>query len=118
MKQSYNSFKRNGFLLIELLLALGVLASVGLMLGLYQAKVRLYRQAAVQMYGAMTVAGDCLEKLQAGLVPPQTNHWRTERYQVDLKIIPQIGYRQALVTVSWPTVFDRNQQITWEGVCL
>ncbi len=118
MKPTNCNFKRNGFLLIELLLALGILSSTGLMLSLYQVRVRLYRQAAAQIYRAMYLAADSLDKLQAAAASVQCSDWQDGPYHITLKIIPQAAWQQVIVTVGWQNAFDRPQQIVWEGACL
>ena len=120
MKLTYHSFcnQRNGFLLIELLLALALLGSIGLIIGLYQTKVQLYRQAAAQLYQAMNIASSSLEQLRVGLRPMRSHEWQDQIYQIDLQVNSNMTWQQIVITVSWQNVFDKKQSICWEGVCL
>lgn len=120
MKLIYHSYvnQRSGFLLIELLLALGLLGGVGLVLGLYQTKVRLYRQAAAQLYQAMNIASNCLEQLQVGLLPAKSSFWKDHVYQINLQVSPNLAWKQLIITVSWQNAFYQKQKISWEGICL
>ncbi len=109
-----------GFLIIELLVALGLLAIFILLLGKYQLQLNLYKQAASQLYQATNLCENIIEELLAGAHPLKSQSRLIDNFTISTSITPGPGQAFCYVEVcaNWLCVLERNHKIKFETICL
>lgn len=119
MKIAVNAFNCNGFLIIELIVTLGLLAMLVLMIGKYQLQVRLYWKAAQQLYAATSVCENRLEQILAGMLPVVSQTENIQGLQITIVVRTQEhqAFSEVEVAASWQNAFKNRQTIRFFAIC-
>ena len=117
--------KCKGFLIIELLVALGLLALFAGLISKYQLQVRLHKKAAEQLYMATNLCEDMVEELWAGKQPLEDTKLHSIGKTInDITITttvtpgPVKSFYDVLVVASWRSALGQNQKINLDVICV
>ena len=119
VKITLKSVNCKGFLIIELLVALGLLAILILIISEYQLQVQLYRQTTEQLYRATSQCEDIIESLWSGVNLPN-NQVMNDIFKIDISIIPgpNQAFKYVQVSAFWINALKRPQKIKFDVICL
>jgi len=120
VKITLKSVNCKGFLIIELIVALGLLAILILVISEYQLQVQLYRQAAKQLYSATSKCEDLIESLWAGVNLPINQVIISDEFKIDISSVPgpNQAFKYVQVSASWVSALKRPQKIRFDVICL
>ena len=115
-----NSHKYKGFLLIELLVALGVLVSMATLLGKYQLQVSLYKKAAGQLHRATDLCSDKIEQIWAGRRKQVPETEVVEEFEIKTSVLPGTSkaFNLINVQVNWQSALRQAQQVSMDAICV
>lgn len=120
MKITLKSVNCKGFLIIELVIALGILAILILLVHEYQLQVSLYRTAAQQLYKATTQCESIIEELWSGALAQEEQTIIKDQIKIDIRLQPgpNHAFKYVQVRATWMSVFKRLQKIKFDLICL
>mgnify|MGYP000860233145 CR=1 FL=1 len=113
-------YQSKGFLIIELLAALGLLATFTLLIFKYQLQVSLYQKAAEQLYTAVSLCEDVVEELWSGQRQPENDSKIISNFVLTTICTPgPLGaYHNVEVIVNWTNVLQQSQKISLDAICV
>ena len=120
MKQRLICHKFKGFLIIELLVALGLLATAVLSIFQYQLQIGLYKKAAEQLYTAISLCEDSIEELWAGKKSPENRTQTIQNITLTSTCLPgpAQAYYQVQISACWTNILNQKQTIKLDAICV
>lgn len=115
-----NNHKYKGFLLIELLVALGVFVSMTALLGKYQLQVSLYKKAAGQLHKATDLCSDRIEQIWAGRRKQVSKTEIVDEFKIMTSVLPGTSkaFNSIKVQVNWQSALGQVQKISMDAICV
>jgi len=113
-------YQSRGFLIIELLVALGLLASLAILITKYQLQIGLYQKAAQELYQAVALGESEIEELWSTNRVPLSKTKQVNQFTVTVNCIPILvhNYYRVQIAISWLTVLNHSQKINLEVICV
>lgn len=121
MKILLNQYQSKGFLLIELLVALGLLASVAVLISSFSLQIASYKHAAQQLYRATSLCETMIEELWAGQRPlTSQGSEQIENFIIITSVAPILANKcwQVIIEASWINSLKQNQKVRFEVICI
>jgi Tfp pilus assembly protein PilV len=108
-----------GFLLIELMIALGLLTTIVMSLGQYQMRVLLYKKAAEQLYIATSLCSDVVEEVWANKLKIKSFSKKKDEFMITVTFTQGPGkiFYYLQVQADWQSALGMHQKITLDAVC-
>lgn len=116
----FTCHKSKGFLIIELLIALGLLATFVLLISKFQLQVRLYKKAAHQLYLATNLCEDVVEELWARQRVAENRKEMMGEFEVETTFVPGpvAAFWYVQVCANWQNVLQQKQKISLDAICV
>lgn len=116
-----NQYQSKGFLLIELLVALGIMAMLAVLISGFSLQIASYKQAAQQLYQATNLCETIIEELWSGQRPLNSHgSEQIDGFIITTNIAPVLANKswQVLIQASWINSLKQNQKIKFEAICI
>lgn len=120
MKIALKLVNCKGFLLIECIIALGLLSALLVSLSAYQWQIKRYEQATSEIYQAISFGCDCIEQQLASRQPVSFDRLLLDKYQLTSEIKAALASNCYMIAchVSWQNIWGRRANLMFETVCL
>lgn len=113
-------YHSKGFLIIELLIAVGLLAIFGLSVLKYQSQINLYKKATEQLYTAISLCENTVEELWSSELKPNSNYKNINNFIITTVCTPGPlnAYYNIEISASWVNIFQQKQKISLDAICV